>query len=73
MTTIGFKRMRLNSHAQIKRLIDFHEQRMRQLSKTVDKKYTCRYYAKSAFLLCAVNPLGSCERCRDYEPDVTFD
>ncbi|MEQ8995977.1 MAG: DUF6464 family protein [Coleofasciculus sp. B1-GNL1-01] len=46
---------------------------MRQLSNTVDKKHTCRYYANSAFLLCAVNPLGSCEGCHEYEPEVTSD
>jgi hypothetical protein len=68
MTNIAFNRMRLKSHAQIKRWIEFHQQRLRQVSNSIDKKGTCRYNAHSAYLLCAVNPTGSCELCQYYEP-----
>jgi hypothetical protein len=70
MTSLAFNRMRLKSHAQIKRWIDFHQQRMTQLSKTVDKQQACRFNAHSAFLRCAVNPTGVCELCPHYEPDA---
>jgi hypothetical protein len=65
---IAFERMRLKSHAQIRRLIELHQQQIRRLSNTIDKKSTCQYNAHSAFLLCAVNPTGPCEQCRHYEP-----
>nr|WP_206753485.1 DUF6464 family protein [Microcoleus sp. FACHB-831] len=67
MTNLAMERMRLQSHAQIKRLINYHEQRYRLLSKTIDKQATCKYNASSAFLLCAVNPSGPCEECSHYQ------
>lgn len=29
---------------------------------------TCTYNARSELIRCAVNPLGPCDSCRDYEP-----
>ncbi|MCG5058420.1 MAG: hypothetical protein KA714_10570 [Limnoraphis sp. WC205] len=56
------------SYHQIKRLIEYHEQRHRILSKKIDKRTTCKYNAHSAFLLCAINPSGPCSECQDYHP-----
>ncbi len=28
---------------------------------------TCRFNAQSAYLRCAINPLGPCETCNEYE------
>lgn len=68
MSSKAFERMRLQSHAHIKRRLELAQQRLRYLSGEVDKKRTCKYYAESAFLLCAVNPSGTCAECRDYAP-----
>ena len=68
MTTLAFERMRLQSQAHIKRLIDYHDQRSQLLSKKVDRSRSCKYNAYSAFLLCAVNPSGPCGECGHYEP-----
>ena len=70
MKNLGMERMRLQSHKQIKRFLEYHEQRHRLLSKTIDKQGTCRFNAHSAFLRCAVNPSGPCSECNDYEPKV---
>lgn len=70
MSNLAFNRMRLKSHAQIRRWIESHQQQLRQISNTVDRKSTCRYNAHSAFLRCAVNPTGPCELCQHYEPDI---
>ncbi len=59
--------MRLESHRYIKRAIAYREQRLDLLSKTLNKKATCKYNAGSAFLLCAVNSKGLCEECSYYE------
>ncbi|MDY7023179.1 MAG: DUF6464 family protein [Cyanobacteriota bacterium] len=64
---IGMNRMRLQSHKQIKRILEYHEQRHRILSKKIDKQKTCKYNAESAFLRCAVNPSGPCSECNQYE------
>ncbi|EDX78031.1 hypothetical protein MC7420_7769 [Coleofasciculus chthonoplastes PCC 7420] len=29
---------------------------------------TCRFNARSAYIRCAVNPLGPCDNCCDYQP-----
>ncbi len=68
MSSIGMNRMRLQSHQQIKRFLEYHEQRHRILSKKIDKRITCKYNAHSAFLLCAVNPSGPCSECDHYDP-----
>ncbi|MEB3282671.1 MAG: DUF6464 family protein [Lyngbya sp.] len=65
---IGMNRMRLQSYHQIKRFLEYHEQRQRILSKKIDKQKTCKYNAGSAFLLCAVNPSGPCSECNHYHP-----
>lgn len=65
---IGMDRMRLQSHKQIKRILEDYEQRHRILSKKIDKQKTCKYNADSAFLRCAVNPSGPCSECNQYEP-----
>ncbi|MEM9007987.1 MAG: DUF6464 family protein [Cyanobacteria bacterium P01_F01_bin.86] len=31
-------------------------------------KMDCRHNARSPFLRCAINPLGPCEDCHDFEP-----
>ena len=67
MSFLGMKRMRLQSHCHIKRAIAHRQQRLNLLSKSLDKKTTCKYNAGSAFLLCAVNPKGPCQDCRHYE------
>ena len=68
MTNIGMERMRLQSHKQIRRFLQYHEEQHRILSKRVDQQKTCRFNAHSAFLKCAVNPSGSCSDCSYYEP-----
>lgn len=68
MSSKAFERMRLRSHAQIRREMEYHEQLLQTVSPRINKRKTCRYNANSAFLLCAVNPNGSCTDCRDYEP-----
>lgn len=68
MTNIGMERMRLQSHQQIRRFLQLHEQQQRILSKKVDRQKTCRFNANSAFLRCAVNPSGCCSDCQYYEP-----
>jgi hypothetical protein len=68
MTDIGMQRMRLQSHAQIRRLIADYRQRLRLISNSPPDRSDCRYRANSAFLLCAVNPNGPCAGCRHYEP-----
>lgn len=68
MKNLAMKRMRLQSHSHIKRLITYHQQRLNLLAKTTDRKATCKYNAESAFLLCAVNPSGPCAQCHHYEP-----
>lgn len=63
------ERMRLRSHAHIRRLIQNHEQRLRLRAKHPSARVIpCRYLANSPFLQCAVNPLGSCETCPHYQP-----
>lgn len=68
MNNLGMERMRLQSHRQIKRFIEHHQQRYNLLSKTVNKRATCKFNANSAFLLCAVNPTGPCSSCNHYQP-----
>jgi len=68
MNNLAMKRMRLQSHSQIKKLIAYHEQKLNLLAKTTDRKATCIYHAHSAFLLCAVNPTGTCDQCHYYQP-----
>ncbi|WP_040483598.1 DUF6464 family protein [Lyngbya aestuarii] len=65
---IGMDRMRLQSYHQIKRFLEYHEQRHRILSKKIDQQKTCKYNAGSAFLRCAVNPSGPCSECNHYAP-----
>ncbi|MBP0002090.1 MAG: hypothetical protein J7641_24370 [Cyanobacteria bacterium SID2] len=60
------QRMRLLSHAKIRRQIEHYRQRVAQ--RTGDRRYSCQYYANSAYLLCAVNPSGPCSTCRHYKP-----
>ncbi len=62
MTSKGFERMRLKSHASIRRRLA----RARLLRG--DRRFSCRYWSGSPFLLCAVNPTGPCESCSDYCP-----
>lgn len=68
MTSQAFERMRLQSHAYIKRQIELSRQRLNLVSKRVSRQKTCKYNANSAFLLCAVNPSGPCSDCSMYEP-----
>lgn len=68
MTNIGMERMRLQSHKQIRRFLQYHEQQHYILSKNVQRQRTCRFNANSAFLKCAVNPSGSCSDCQHYQP-----
>ncbi len=68
MSTCAFERLRLQSHARIKRAIAHEQQRLNLIAGRRDRPRTCRYSAHSAFLRCAVNPCGPCETCRDYEP-----
>ena len=68
MTSLGFQRMRIQSQAYVKRQIAAYRQRLQTISgRVADKQATCRYSAHSMFLRCAVNPLGPCAECRDYE------
>ncbi|MBZ8181961.1 MAG: DUF6464 family protein [Oscillatoria sp. PMC 1051.18] len=69
MSSKAFERMRLQSHAYIRQQMDYYQQRLLLVSKRLDKKRTCKYNARSAFLLCAVNPSGSCAECTDYQPE----
>lgn len=69
MTSKAFERMRLQSHAYIKRQIEVSQQRLDLVSKRVSRQKTCKYNANSAFLLCAVNPSGPCSNCSMYEPN----
>ncbi|MEC4803850.1 MAG: DUF6464 family protein [Jaaginema sp. PMC 1079.18] len=71
MKSQAFERMRLQSHAYIKRQIEISQQRLDLVSQRVSRKKTCKYSANSAFLLCAVNPSGPCHDCQIYEPDAT--
>ena len=64
----AFERMRLHSHAQIKRKIATYEQLLQGISQRINRQKTCRYNAHSAFLLCAVNPSGPCSECIHYQP-----
>ncbi|MBE9116358.1 hypothetical protein IQ249_10655 [Lusitaniella coriacea LEGE 07157] len=68
MKSTAFQRMRLQSHAYIKRQIAEYEQRLNLVSKRTNRQATCRFNAHSAFLLCAVNPSGPCSLCQDYAP-----
>lgn len=70
MSSRAFQRMRLQSHAYIKRQIERYEQRIRLLSKRIDRQASCKYNADSAFLLCAVNPSGPCSQCQHYEAEA---
>ncbi|MGK7925497.1 MAG: DUF6464 family protein [Spirulina sp.] len=69
MTSPAFQRMRLQSHAAIKRQIEYRERRSRRISLERYRQRTCKYSANSPFLLCAVNPLGVCETCIHYQPE----
>ncbi|MEM9540934.1 MAG: DUF6464 family protein [Cyanobacteria bacterium P01_E01_bin.42] len=68
MTSPAFERMRLQSHAAIKRQIEYRERRSQRLSLNRYRRKTCQYSAHSPFLLCAVNPSGICETCNHYQP-----
>ncbi len=68
MPACGFERLRLQSHARIKRQIAYHQQRQSLIAGRRDRRRTCRYNARSAFLLCAVNPSGPCVSCSHYAP-----
>ncbi len=70
MSSRAFERMRLRSHAKIKRKMEYYEQRLKKVSGRVNRRKSCQYNANSAFLLCAVNPSGPCDSCRDYEPQL---
>jgi Family of unknown function (DUF6464) len=63
-------KLRMLSHARIKRQINYNNQRLMLFSNRVDRQKTCQYNADSAFLLCAVNPSGPCSTCSHYEPKV---
>ncbi|MBP0019639.1 MAG: hypothetical protein J7647_19065 [Cyanobacteria bacterium SBLK] len=68
MTSPAFERMRLQSHAAIKRQIEYRERRSLRSSLNRYRRKTCQYSAHSPFLLCAVNPLGVCKNCIHYQP-----
>ena len=70
MKNLAMKRMRLESHRHIKKLIAYHQQRLNLLAKETERKTTCKYHAESAFLLCAVNPSGPCAQCHYYQPQT---
>ncbi|NJL00022.1 MAG: hypothetical protein HC838_16735 [Spirulinaceae cyanobacterium RM2_2_10] len=73
MATCVFERLRLQSHARIKRRLVFAQQRQNLIAGRRDRQRTCRYNAHSAFLRCAVNPSGPCETCGDYAPGDRHD
>jgi hypothetical protein len=65
-------RMRMQVHARIRRQIEYYQQRLRLISHRSNRGATCKYNAHSPFLLCAVNPSGSCEQCPHYEIDPDY-
>jgi Family of unknown function (DUF6464) len=70
MTSSIDRKLRMLSHARIKRQIHNNNQRLLLFSHRVDRQQTCQYNANSAFLLCAVNPSGPCSICTHYQPKV---
>lgn len=62
MTSRGFERMRLKSHALIRRRL------LRERLQRGDRRFSCQYWSRSPFLLCAVNPSGPCNTCSHYCP-----
>lgn len=73
MASLAFERMRLQSHARIRRLLADEQVRFGRVSTRVRRKLTCQFYAHSPFLLCAVNPSGPCECCPHYLPGRSED
>lgn len=68
MTTYAFERMRRQSHAQIRARLQMQAQQLQLLTGRRDRARSCRYAAHSAYLKCAVNPLGDCAHCPHYAP-----
>ncbi|MDB9493137.1 DUF6464 family protein [Spirulina major CS-329] len=68
MASVAFERMRLTSHAAIRQRLRDHDQQLRLWAGRRDRCRTCCYFARSAFLRCAVHPLGDPPTCPDYRP-----
>ena len=62
MTSRGFERMRLKSHALIRRRL------ARGRLQRGERRFSCQFWSQSPFLLCAVNPTGPCQTCPHYQP-----
>ena len=61
------EKMRWLAYERVRVQILRSRQRLQMMSRRTDRRSTCRFNARSAFLLCAVNPEGPCHSCPHYE------